>query len=96
MEIPPIASPLPAAPGRAAGTDQAMRATAEAFEAVFLTEMLKHTGINAMPTSHGGGAGEDAFASFLTQEYARLLAARGGLGLADQIFEALKAKADGS
>ena len=95
MEIAPVTSLPPAAP-RPAEADRALRDKAEAFEAVFLAEMLKQTGINAMPESYGGGAGEDAFASFLTQEYARLIAARGGLGLADHIFEALQAKDTGA
>ena len=43
-----------------------------------------------MPESFGGGAGEEAFASLLTDEYARLLAERGGIGLAEQVFELLK------
>lgn len=70
----------------------AARETAEAFEASFLAEMLKGTGINGTPEGWGGGAGEDAFGSFLTQEYARLLAARGGIGLAEHIFAALTAQ----
>ena len=52
--------------------------------------MLKYTGLNATSASFGGGAGEEAFASFLTDEYARLLAERGGIGLAEQVFELLK------
>lgn len=96
MELPPIPSTRPVAPVRAGGSDEAVRGAAEAFEAVFLAEMLKHSGVSAARESYGGGAGEDAFASFLTQEYARLLAARGGFGLADRIFEALKAEAHGS
>jgi Rod binding domain-containing protein len=89
MEIPPIAAATgpAAAPARA---DAGARAAAEAFEAAFLSEMLKYTGLNANPESFGGGAGEEAFASLLTDEYARLLAERGGVGLAEQIFEALK------
>ena len=43
-----------------------------------------------MPDAFGGGAGEDAFSSLLTQEYGRLLAERGGIGLAEQVFELLK------
>jgi flagellar protein FlgJ len=38
----------------------------------------------------GGGAGEAQFASFLTQEHARLLAERGGIGLAEGIYRALR------
>lgn len=92
MDLPaltPAALPVDRpAPGAAAG-DEAARATAEAFESAFLAEMLKHTGVNATPDDVGGGAGEDAFSSFLTGEYARLIAARGGIGLAEHIFNAI-------
>lgn len=70
--------------------DARTRKVAEEFEAAFLAEMLKYTGINRKPDEFSGGAGEDAFSSLLTQEYASLLAARGGIGLAEQIFEVLK------
>jgi Rod binding domain-containing protein len=77
----------------AEGADDAkLRKTAQAFEATFLAEMLKYTGINQTPESTGGGAGEDAFASFLTQAYADEFSAHGGVGLAEQIFNALKRK----
>lgn len=94
MNLPPI-SPAGAARAVTPATapdpaEDAARKTAEAFEAAFLTEMLKHAGVNAMPQAFGGGAGEDAFASFLTGEYARLLAERGGVGIAEQVFEVLK------
>lgn len=70
--------------------DAQLRKTAEDFEAAFLSEMLKYTGINAAPEEFSGGYGEDAFASLMTQEYARILAESGGIGLAEQIFESLK------
>jgi Rod binding domain-containing protein len=87
MDIPPIVAP--AATPAPARQEARTRAAAEAFEATFLAEVLKHSGLNALPTSFGGGAGEEAFSSFLTQEYARLMSARGGIGLAEQIFEIL-------
>jgi flagellar protein FlgJ len=77
------------APG-AADREEGLRAAAEAFEAAFLAEMLQHAGLNEMPAGFGGGAGEEAFAGLLTEQYARLLAARGGIGLAEQIFNVLK------
>lgn len=101
MQLPPLpAFPAGSPPetsraGRAplAATDPkeiAARKAAEDFEAAFLAEMLKESGINAMPSGFGGGAGEEAFGSFLTEEYARLLAQRGGFGLAERVFEILK------
>jgi Rod binding domain-containing protein len=99
MQLPPI---TPAAhPGRAgapapAPEDAPAHAAARRFEAAFLAEMLKHTGLNATSATFGGGAGEEAFASLLTDEYARLLAERGGIGLAEQVFELLKQRSSGA
>jgi Rod binding domain-containing protein len=88
MELPPIGAPAQAPATTPA--EAAARKAAQAFEAAFLAEMLKYTGLNANSASFGGGAGEEAFASLLTDEYARLIAERGGIGLAEQVFEALK------
>ena len=91
MEIAPLSAAGPeAARAAAAEPERQARAAAEAFEATFLAEMLKYSGINAMPSGFGGGAGEEAFASFLTEEYARLLAERGGIGIAEQVFKLLE------
>ncbi|MBP7242974.1 rod-binding protein [Amaricoccus sp.] len=98
MDLPPIA-PRPAvaldggaAPSPAPARDAAAaRKAAQAFESAFVAEMLKHSGVNRTPEGWGGGAGEDAFGSFLTEEYARLIEARGGLGLAERIFNAMQA-----
>ena len=74
-----------------------LREAADAFEAVFLTEMLSHAGMGAQGGGVGGqefagGAGEDAFASLLTREWATRLTAEGGLGLSDAIYKALLAR----
>ncbi|MFN4099923.1 MAG: rod-binding protein [Pararhodobacter sp.] len=42
-----------------------------------------------------GGAGEEHFASFLADEQARAMVARGGIGLADAIEQALRLRAGG-
>jgi Rod binding domain-containing protein len=78
----------------AAGTDghEALRTVARDLEAAFLAEMLKHSGLGAGSDAFGGGVGETQFASFLTQEHARLFAERGGIGLAEGIFRALVAR----
>ena len=96
MELPLLAGPpltRPARQATEAASDAAMHKAAEAFEANFLGEMLRYTGINAMPSAFGGGAGEQAFGSFLTDEYARLLARHGGIGIAERVFEILKQRA---
>ncbi len=92
-EMPGIAVLQPRA--ETAARETAAHEAAQAFEAAFLAEMLKHSGLNAMPDGFGGGAGEDAFSGFLTREYARLLAEGGGFGLAEQVFEAIKARNGG-
>ena len=88
--VPPGSNFLAKAP--ASDEDRAMREAARAFEATYLSEMLKQSGVNSMPDAFGGGAGEGAFSSLLTGEYARLLTERGGIGLAEQIFEAIKGR----
>lgn len=74
-------------------TEQKLRGAAKQFEATFLAEMLRHTGIGKMPEGFGGGAGEAAFSGHLTQAYADEIADRGGLGLAEQIYKSLRARA---
>lgn len=102
MQIPPLGArplsqtdtPRTGAPAQAKPDpkDAAALKAAKAFEASFLEEMLKESGINSMPDSFGGGAGEEAFGSFLTGEYAKLLAERGGFGLAERVFDILRQK----
>ena len=86
-----------APPARLAGTaaappprdEAALRAAAREFEAAFLAEMLGAAGLGRTPESFGGGAGEDAFGGLLVREQARLMAARGGVGLAEAVFREL-------
>lgn len=79
-------------PANAVDRDPLHRA-AEAFEAAFLAEMLRHTGLGRIPESFNGGAGEAAFSGTLIQEYANQIAAQGGVGLAEQIYRSLAARA---
>ena len=74
--------------------DKGLRTVAVELEASFLAEMLKSAGLGKTPQAFGGGAGEDQFASFLVAEQARAMAERGGIGLAEAIFNALKEKTD--
>ena len=95
--VPPINIAEPAVPARVptvGGTTspEGLRAAAVEFETVFLTEMLKHAGLGETRDAFGGGAGEEAFAGMLASEQARLIAERGGIGLADRIYEALLAR----
>lgn len=73
----------------------AMQAAAKEFEAVFLAEMLSHTSLADTSDSFGGGAGEDAFKSLLTREWATALTERGGIGLSETIYQALLTREGG-
>lgn len=66
-----------------------LRQVAEDLEASFLAEMLKHSGLGSARSEFGGGYGEEQFSSFLRNEQARAFAARGGVGLAESLFNAL-------
>jgi peptidoglycan hydrolase FlgJ len=67
----------------------ALRQVSRDLEAAFLSVMLRETGAGAPRDSMGGGIGEEQFASFLTDIYARKMAEAGGIGLAEIIFRAL-------
>lgn len=86
----PAALALPDAPA----PDARLRAAAEKLEAGFIAEMLKSAGFGAPREAFGGGAGEDQFASFLREAQATEMVRAGGIGLAQSLFEAMKARAD--
>jgi len=87
---PPGASPPGAADPAWAGRPAGLREAARQLEAGFIAEMLKAGGLGEAREAFGGGAGEEQFASFLRDELARALAARGGFGLADQLYRAME------
>ncbi|MDX5358800.1 MAG: rod-binding protein [Rhodobacterales bacterium] len=74
--------------------DAVLRARAQELEGQFLAEMLRHAGAGATPETFGGGVGEDQFASFLREAQAQAIVRRGGIGLAEHLFNALKGRAD--
>ncbi|PIE16229.1 MAG: chemotaxis protein chel [Rhodobacterales bacterium] len=74
--------------------DKALLEVAHDLEATFLAEMLKSAGFGKPREAFGGGIGEDQFGSFLRQEQAGEMVKRGGIGLAESLFEALKERAD--
>lgn len=88
MQIPPSPAPVRAAPPSRA--DSILMEKARALEAAFLSEMLSHAGLGANSESFGGGIGEEQFASFLRQEQAALMVKRGGIGLAEHLFNAMR------
>lgn len=74
--------------------DQKLRSRAQELESVFLAEMLRHAGLGKAPGGFDGGIGEEQFASFLREAQARAIVAKGGLGLAEQIYNSLKERTD--
>lgn len=68
------------------------RQASEKLEATFLAEMLKSAGLGAQAHGFGGGIGEEQFASFQREALAVEMVRRGGVGLADIFYAALKEK----
>ena len=69
------------------GSTQAeIDAAAQDFEAVFIAEMLKPMFEGTTPEApFGGGKGEEVFQSFLLQEYGKIVAQTGSIGVADHV-----------
>lgn len=87
-----IPATLPSQTAPESPRDARLRDAAERLEAGFLKEMLSAAGLGRAPAGLGGGAGEDQFSSFLLEEQALRLAKAGGIGLAEALFESLKAR----
>ncbi len=84
-----VTSPVKATPDQ-----KALKRVAKAFEASFIAEMLKSAGVGKSRESFGGGAGEEAFSSFLVTAQADKLSEAGGFGLAEKIYQSLNAKVE--
>lgn len=87
-----VPSPDAAAAGAAVSRIDRARAVAQEFEAVFIGIMLQHmvTGLDG-DGPFGAAAGTGVWRSLLTDEYARSIAARGGIGIADAVYQTLMA-----
>lgn len=64
--------------------------SAQDFESFFLSQMLKPM-FDTVKTNEmfGGGAGEDAWKGLMVDEYAKEVAKKGGLGIADQVMKVM-------
>ncbi|TNC51681.1 hypothetical protein FHG66_05165 [Rubellimicrobium rubrum] len=85
----------PTAPDATRDREARLREAAIQLEAGFLKQMLSEAGLGRAPAGLDGGAGEDQFSSFLLDAQARRMAEAGGIGLAESLFEALKARDHG-
>ncbi len=75
-----------------ATAESPLRRQAEAFETVFLAEMLRSGGLGRMGTGLEGGLQESPFEVFWNEALAKALMAAGGLGLSERIEHALAAR----
>ncbi|MBM3618073.1 MAG: hypothetical protein FJX23_05945 [Alphaproteobacteria bacterium] len=59
---------------------------ANEFEQVFISQMLNHM-FDSIETNEmfGGGEGEEAYKSFMLDEYSKLIVQTGGIGVADHV-----------
>jgi peptidoglycan hydrolase FlgJ len=66
-------------------TPEQIDETAREFEAVFLSQMLQHmfAEVDLNPMSEEKSPGDDIYKSMLIDEYAKILAQTGGIGVAD-------------
>jgi flagellar protein FlgJ len=63
-----------------------IEATAQDFEAVFITEMLKPMfEMMEVDPFFGGGKGEEVFRDFQLNEYGKMISKQGGIGLAEDV-----------
>ena len=91
MQTAPISPTAPAAPAAAVHSDEEAarrRKTAEAaqaFEASFLSTMMKSMFDGVDVGAFGGGEGEQAFKSFLLDAFAKQTAKTGHFGISDQV-----------
>lgn len=67
-----------------------LRETAQDFEAVFLSQMLKpmFEGIET-DGMFGGGQGEEMWRSLMVDEYGKSIAKQGGIGIADAVMRTM-------
>ena len=69
----------------------AVKKRAKEFEAIMLSEMLKPmlNSVDGANLTGAGGVGEGAFNDLLNQEYGKVIAERGGIGIADHVARSL-------
>lgn len=63
------------------------RKTAREFEAYFLAQFVDRM-FQGIPKDRlaGSGNGEEIFRGLMSQEYGKAMSARGGIGIADQVY----------
>jgi Rod binding domain-containing protein len=92
LASPPSAATLGVLAGSSGKIDPKAKAVATNFEQFFLNSMFTEmfAGLEG-DGPLGGGGGTGVWRSFLTDEYAKAFAKKGGLGIADQVYSSLLA-----
>ena len=91
MILPNAPASLPTIPARERPRpDDPLWNAAQKIEQNFLSEMLKSAGLGAMKGAFSGGIGEEQFSSYLREAQATEMVDAGGIGLAEQLFHAMK------
>ena len=84
-------SPASGSLQKAPDVDERIMEKAREFEAVFVAQMLKDSGMGKA-LSKDSGFGGDAFSSLLLEQYAGKIVENGGFGLANKIYDQLRAQ----
>lgn len=70
--------------------ERASRKSADEFEAIFLSQILKSMSAGIKTDGpFGGGHGEDTFKDVLNEEIGKSIAKNGGIGLSDAVYREL-------
>jgi flagellar protein FlgJ len=78
-------------PGQSADPAKMVK-SARDFEAMAIGQLLQpmFDTVNTSKSAFGGGSGEEAWKPMLIQEFAKQIAAHGGLGLAKPVYDAMQ------
>jgi Rod binding domain-containing protein len=103
LALPAIADPamngggLPMALSMKMGPGADIDKTAQDFEAVFATQLLQPMFESVkVDATFGGGHGEEVMRSFMLQEYGKMIASSGKLGVADKVKAEMLRAQEGS
>ena len=78
-------------PKTASAADKA-RSTSQDFEAMFLNTMLQPMFEGVGDGPYSGGHAANVWRSLLTDEYSKIIAKNGGVGIADHVYRSLLAQ----
>jgi len=92
MQILPTQAPSMTPPSNNnEGVDERIMEKAREFETVFVAQMLKYSGMDKA-ISQESGFGGDAFSGMMLEQYAHNIVDKGGFGLAEKIYDQLRAQ----